>query len=196
MMVGYTHDSKTLWRIWDLELQKEKAQSEVVFDENRNANMLCQLGSNDIDLIGLPENEEYVDEIDTGDEPLHGQESKHTQIGKRSTSRMDEASDEESENTHSGCLRREDQTAQRLVADAENITDSRRFRSEDQTARRLAAVIKKSSQAQPAPAPLLGSRVTRSQGKPSAEALMACEATGDPYTYAEAMESPQRDHWK
>jgi len=25
---------------------------------------------------------------------------------------------------------------------------------------------------------------------------MASEATGDPYTYAEAMESPQRDHWK
>jgi hypothetical protein len=48
----------------------------------------------------------------------------------------------------------------------------------------------------PAPAPPIGSRVTRSQREASAEALTASEATGDPYTYAEAMESPQRDHWK
>jgi len=32
-MVGYTHDSKTFWRIWDPEFQKVKAQSEVVFDK-------------------------------------------------------------------------------------------------------------------------------------------------------------------
>jgi len=28
------------------------------------------------------------------------------------------------------------------------------------------------------------------------EALTASEATGDPFTYAEAMESPQRNQWK
>jgi hypothetical protein len=33
MMVGYTHDSKTLWRIWDPEFQEVKAQSIVFFDE-------------------------------------------------------------------------------------------------------------------------------------------------------------------
>ena len=81
---------------------------------------------------------------------------------------MHEASDEEAENTHRGRLRREDQTAQRSVGDAEDITDSWRLRSEDQTARRLAAEIQKSCQAPPAPAPPLGSRVTRSQGIPSA----------------------------
>jgi len=37
MMVGYTHDSKTLWRIWDPEFQKVKAQSAVFFNEDRNA---------------------------------------------------------------------------------------------------------------------------------------------------------------
>jgi len=33
MMARYTHHSKTLWRIWDPNLQRVRAQSEVVFDE-------------------------------------------------------------------------------------------------------------------------------------------------------------------
>ena len=57
IMVGYTHDSKTLWRIWDPELRKVKAQSEVAFNEERNAHMLCQHGSNEIDIFGSPEDE-------------------------------------------------------------------------------------------------------------------------------------------
>jgi len=59
--------------------------------------MSCQHGSNEIDIFGLPEDEEYVDEIDTGGEPLRGQDSQPTQIGKRSTSHMHEAPDEEAE---------------------------------------------------------------------------------------------------
>jgi len=111
------------------------------------------------------------------------------------------ALDEEADNAYSQRLRREDQTAQRSAADAENITHSRRLRREDQTARRSAAAIKKLSQLPPvspapAPAPPIGSCVTRSQGKAPAEALTESAATGDPYTYAEAMDSPQRDHWK
>jgi len=78
MMVGYTHDSKTLWRIWDPEFQKVKAQLEVVFDEERNGHMLCQHGSNEIDIFGLPEDEKYVNETDTGGEPLRGQDSQPT----------------------------------------------------------------------------------------------------------------------
>jgi hypothetical protein len=127
-----------LWRIWDPEFQKVKAQSEVVFDEERNAHMSCQPGSNEIDMFGLPEDEEYVDEKDTGDEPLR--DSQPMQIGKRSTSHMHEAPDEEAEYiAHSRRLRREDQTAQRSAADAENIAHSRHLRREDQTAQRSAA---------------------------------------------------------
>jgi hypothetical protein len=107
---------------------------------------------------------------------------------------MHEAPDEEADNAHSRQLRQEDQTAQRSAADAENIAHTQHLRREDHSARRSASAMKKSSQAPPAPP--LGSRVTRIQGKPSAEALMASAATGDPYTYPEAMESPQRDHWK
>jgi len=78
MIVGYTHDSKTLWRIWDPEFQKVNAQSEVVFDKERNAHMLCQHGSNEIDIFRSPDDEKYVDRIDTGDEPLWGQVSQPT----------------------------------------------------------------------------------------------------------------------
>jgi len=203
MMVGYTHNSKTLWRICDPEFQKVKAQSEVIFDDERNAHMLCQHGSNEIDIFGLPEDEESVDAIDTGDEPPRGQDSQPTQIGKRSKSHMHEVPDEEDDNAHSRRLRREDQTAQRSAADSENPAHSRRLRWADQTARRSVVAIKKSSQvlpASPAPAPALriGSHVKRSRGKASAEALTAsaAAATGDPFTYSEAMDSPQRDHWK
>jgi len=80
-MVAYTHDSKTLWRIWDPEFQEVKAQSEVVFDKERNAHMSCQHGSNEIDIFGLPEDEEYLEETDTGDEPLRGKDCQPTQIG-------------------------------------------------------------------------------------------------------------------
>jgi len=97
---------------------------------------------------------------------------------------------------HSRRLHREDQTAQRSAAEAENA-HSRLLPREDQTVQRSAAVTKKSSQVPPASSVLpIASRVTRSQGKAPTEALTASAATGDPFTYAEAMESPQRDHWK
>jgi len=116
-LVGYTPDSKSLWRIWDPEFQRVKTQSEVVFDEERNAHMSCQHGSKEIDMFGLPENEEYVEETDTGDEPLRDSQptqigsqptqigSQPTQIDKRSKSHMHEAPDEEAENAHSWRLR-------------------------------------------------------------------------------------------
>ena len=37
MIVGYVHDSTTLWRIWDPEHNTVKAQSDVIFDKVRNA---------------------------------------------------------------------------------------------------------------------------------------------------------------
>ena len=36
-MVAYVHTSTTLWRIWDPEFKAVKSQSEVIFDEERNA---------------------------------------------------------------------------------------------------------------------------------------------------------------
>jgi len=78
MMVGYTHNSKTLWRTWDPEWQKEKAQSEHVVVEERNAHMSCRHGSNEIDILGTPTDEEYVDETDCGNERVRGQDTQFT----------------------------------------------------------------------------------------------------------------------
>ena len=153
-----------------------KTQSEFVFDEERNAHTLCQHGRKEINMIGVPEDEEYVEETDTGDEPHRDSQttrigSQPTEIGRRSNTPMHEAPDEAAENAHSRHLCREDQTAQRSAANAENIAHSWRLRREDQTGRRSAAAIKKSIQVLPAAtAPTIGSCVTRSHGKASTEA--------------------------
>jgi len=157
-----------LWRIWDPKSQKVKAQSAVIFDEERNAHMSCLHESNEIDtnIFGLSDNEEYMEETDTGDEPLQRQDSQPMQSGQRSTSHMDEGPDEEAESAHSWHLRREDQTAQRSAADAENIAHSRRLRTEEQTAWRSAAAINKSSQvarAPPTPVPVAASSSANSE---------------------------------
>ena len=47
-----------------------QARSEVVFDEERNAHISWQHGSNEIDIFRFPDDEEYVKETDTADEPL------------------------------------------------------------------------------------------------------------------------------
>ena len=115
-MVGYTHHSKTWWRLWDPECQTVKTQSEVIFDEERNAHLLCQHGSNEIDMFGLPEDEEYVKETDTGDKPH--QDSQPMQIGEITTSHMHEAPDEAAQNADSRRIRQEDLTAKHSEADA------------------------------------------------------------------------------
>jgi len=56
MMVGYTHDSTTLWRIWDPNFQVVRVQSEVILDEEQNAYVSCT--TDGIDIFGLPENAE------------------------------------------------------------------------------------------------------------------------------------------
>jgi len=116
MMVGYTQNTKSFWRLWDPEFQWVKAQSKVIFDDESNAHMVCQHESNEIDIFEWPEDEEYVADSDTGDERLRDSQPtqirrQHKQIGKRSKSHMHKASDEEAGNTHSWWLCREDQTA-------------------------------------------------------------------------------------
>jgi len=59
MVVGYTQRSKALQRIWDPDIHKVKAQSVVIFNEERNAHMSCLHESNAIntDMFGLPQDE-------------------------------------------------------------------------------------------------------------------------------------------
>jgi hypothetical protein len=61
-MVGYTHDSTTFWRIWDPNFQVVRAQSEVIFDEERNSYISCT--TDGIDIFGLPENAQYIEQLE------------------------------------------------------------------------------------------------------------------------------------
>jgi hypothetical protein len=150
--------------------------------------MWCQHGSNEINIIGLPEDEKYVDEIDTRGEPLPGQVTQPMHIGRRSMPHMHEAPDGEAENADSWHLRREGQTAQHSAAVEDNIGHSRRLHRGDETAWRSAATIMKSSQLPPpSPALPIASRVTRNQGNSSVKESTA--SIEDPFTYEEAMES-------
>jgi hypothetical protein len=208
-MVGYTDDSKILWWLWDPEFQKVKAQSDVVFDSQRNAPISWPCESNEIDIFELPENEKYARESDTGNDPLRHSEptqrgtqptqicSQPMQIGTRSKSRLHKAPDQESETTHSRHICQEDQTPQHSAENAENIAHSRCLCREDQSAWSSAAAIKNSCQVPPATsalALLIRRCVSRSQGKSPSEVLTASAA--DPFIYAEAIESPQQDQLK
>jgi hypothetical protein len=69
MMVGYVYDSTTLWRIWDPAFRVVRSQSDVIFDEERNAHASC-LHRDQTDIFELPEETEYVGEIETGGDGL------------------------------------------------------------------------------------------------------------------------------
>jgi len=82
-MVGYVHNSTTLWRIWDPENNTVKAQSDVIFDEDRKVHISCPQSLkrknssttdqpeecteeiSEIDLFDLPQKEIHIEEIDT-----------------------------------------------------------------------------------------------------------------------------------
>jgi hypothetical protein len=69
MMVSYVHDSTTLWRIWDPAFRVVRSQSDVIFDAERNAHSSC-LHGDQTDIFELPEETEYVEEIETGGDGL------------------------------------------------------------------------------------------------------------------------------
>jgi hypothetical protein len=63
MMVGYTQNSTTIRRMWAPEFKAVKAQSEVIFDEDRNAHVSCLQG-NENDIFELPQETKYVEELE------------------------------------------------------------------------------------------------------------------------------------
>jgi len=70
-MVGYVYDSTTLWTIWDPAVRVVRSQSDVTFDERKNAHSVC-LHAAQPDIFDLPEETEYVKEIEMdGDGLLH-----------------------------------------------------------------------------------------------------------------------------
>jgi len=68
-MVVYVHDSSTLRRIWDPAFRVVRSQSDVILDEERNAHASCLQGDQ-TDIFELPEETEYVEEIEMGGDGL------------------------------------------------------------------------------------------------------------------------------
>ena len=76
-MVGYVHDSTTLWWIWDPAFRVVRSQSDVIFQQKRNAKASCLQGDH-TDIFELPEETEYHEEINSGDGFLQAQNKYET----------------------------------------------------------------------------------------------------------------------
>ena len=222
MMVGYVHNSTALWRIWDPAFRVVRSQSDVIFDEERNAQASCLQGDQ-TDIFELPEETEYIEDIDSGDGFLQaqdyemgGDELLHEHAG---TSRTGEGhgngdhdwTDDDTDHNLPNADNRRSLPAKTGVrsrpldeedappVSRESVVHNRHLRRENHKARRTAAMTKQSCQ----PQPPRTNRVTRSPVKISSNALiimakvLASTSTNrDPFTYVQAMDNPQRDDQK
>jgi hypothetical protein len=224
-MVRYVHDSTTLWRIWDQAIRVVRSQSDVISDAERNVHA-SSLQGDQTDIFELPEEMEYIEEIDSGDGFLQAQDDKMGTDGllydHAGTSRTGEGhgsgdhdctNDDTDHNLPDADnwrslpgrvgerSRLPDQPdAPRVCRDT--IVHNRHLHCENDKARHMAAATKQSCQPRPLWPPRTN-RVTRSQVQISANAriIMAKAApstsiNSDPFAYVEAMDSPQRDDWK
>jgi len=74
IMFGYVHDSTTHWGIWDPSFQVIRSQSNVIFDEERNT-QASWLPGDHTGILELPDETEYIEEIDSGDGLLHAHDN-------------------------------------------------------------------------------------------------------------------------
>jgi len=216
----------------------DQAQSEVIFDEERNVYVSCTRDG--IDIFGLPHSAEYIEELHTADGLLRAQDTTSGMggdgllqcrpkdiSGTGEGPRGDHGHTDDDvtdvhwhlhdDHTHQSLPARtgsrsypphegvtiivahsHDHSMREPLASRQHIEHSRRLRPENHTAHRQAAAMSKQSTGPP---PSTTRRITRSQGKASADALMASALAsttlnGDPSTYAEAMAGPLRNHCK
>jgi len=200
-MVGYVHDSTTLWRIWDPALQVVRSQSDVIFDEERNAQASCLRGDQ-TDIFDLPEETEYVKEIETGRDGLLYDHPGTSRTGEGHGSGDHDCTDTATH--HNLPDNRQSLPASTSVRSCppdeedappvsrETVIHNRHLRHENDKAHQMAAITKKSCQ------PPRTNRITRSKVKIStnvliimAKALASTPINSNPFTYAEVMDSPQ-----
>ena len=172
MMVGYVHNSTTLWRIWDPEFKAVKSQSEVIFNEERNAysSEPCpQAGKNhEEDMFSLKSNEyqpvadEATNTSGTGDGNIRG--------------RTDEtASGTDGRVSSSGHTRGDSRDAE-IPDGAAND----RGRTEESTRMMTRSMTRATSMAE------LIARALNAEAN----------ADGDPLTLQEATEGPEKAQWQ
>jgi len=231
MMVGYMHDSTTLWRIWDPAFQTARSQSNVIFNKERNTHASCLPGDH-TDIFEQPEETEYIQEIDSGDGLLQAQDNQtggdvllqtqdnetggdgllHDHTGNSRTGEghgngdpdctdddtdynLPDTANRRSLPASTGVRSRPPDEKDAPLVSRETIVHNQHLRRENDKARRTAAMTKQSCQ------PPRTNRITRGQVKISANALIImatalASTTSDPFTYVEAMDSAQHEHWK
>jgi len=217
MIFGYVHNSTTLWRIWDPAFQIVRSQSNVIFVEERNTHASCLPGDH-TDIFELPEETEYIEEIDSGDGLLQAQDNEtggdglvHDHAGNSPTGEGHGSGDHECTDDDADHNLPDTDNRQSLPASTgvksrppyeedappvsrETVIHNRHHRREHDNALQMAAMTKQSCQPR-------SNRITRGLVKISANALIImakahASTTSDPFTYAEAMDSPQHWHWK
>ena len=161
MMVGNVHDSTTHWRIWDSSFRVVRSQSDVICDEESSAHSPC-LHGDQTDIFELPEETEYVEEIEAGGDGLL-----HDHAGTRRTDH-NLPNHRRSLPASTGVRSRPPDEEDAPPVSRETIIHNRHLCCENDKARRTAAMTKQSCQ----PQPPLTNRVTRSQLKISANALI------------------------
>jgi len=210
MMVGYVHYSTTLWRIWDPGFRVVRSQSDVILDEERNAHASC-LHGDQTDIFELPEETEYVEEIETGGDGLLHHQAGTSRTGEGHGSCDHHCTDDDSDHNlpdadncrslpaSTGVRSRPPDEEDAPPVTRETVVHNRHLRREYDKSRRTPSMTKQSCQ----PQPPRTNRFTRSQVKISANALLimakalaSMSINSDPFTYAEAMHSPQHEHWK
>jgi len=182
---------------------------DVIFDEKRNAYSSC-LHGDQTDILELPEETEYVGEIETGGDGLLHDHAGTSRTGEGHGSGDHDGTDDDidhnlpdADNRRSlpaspGVRSRPPHEEDAPPVSRETIVHNWHLRRENDKACRMAATTKQSCQ----PPPCMN-RITRSQVKISANALiimaMAFASTSinsDPFTYVEAMDSQLRNNWK
>jgi len=208
-MVGYVHDSTTHWMIWDRAFRAVRSQSDVIIDEQSNAHTCLHRDQREI--FEVPEEMEYVEEFETGGDGLL-----HDHAGTSRTGEGHKSGNHDCTENDTDPILPDADNGQRAPASTgvrscppdeedaqpvsrETVVHNRHLRRQHDKPRRTAAMTKQSCLPQP---PLMN-HVTRSQVKIStnalivmAKALTSTSINSDPFTYAETIDSPQRDHWK
>ena len=210
MIVGYVHDWTTLWTMCDPAFREVRSQSDVISDEEKNAHS-SSLHRDQRDIFELPEGTEYVEEIETGGDGLLHDHAGTSRTGEGHGSGDHDCTDDDTNRNvpdTDNCRSLPASTgvisgpADRNVApqvSRETVVHNRHLRRGYDRAHKTAAMTNQSWQ----PQLPRTNRVTRSQVIISTyalsilgKALASTSINSDPYTQAEAMDSPQHEHWK
>jgi len=177
MKVGYIHNSTTLWRIWDPAFRMVRSQSDAIFDQERNTLASC-LHGDETDIFELPEEMEYVEEIETGGDGHLNDHPGTSRTGEGHRSGDHDCTDDDTDHILPDADNRRSPPASTDVTsrppdeeDAppvsrETFVHNRHLHRKNDNARRMAAMTKRSCQ------PPRTNLVTTSQIKISANALI------------------------